>query len=118
MASLSAVFREISIICYGATRQRKNNAGNTFSEQHPCDPWLCGRQLCTPKAAYMAPIGWHVLAGLIVRAERSMTSAVVCLSNIAVSPRLRITARKLVLGRPKTLRTPGLWDRRPRLSFG
>jgi hypothetical protein len=30
-----------------------------------------------PSAAYIAPIGWQVLAGLIVKAERSTTSLVV-----------------------------------------
>jgi hypothetical protein len=40
----------------------------------------------------MAPIGWHVLAGLIVNAERSMTSAVVCRSSIAVSCLKKLSA--------------------------
>ena len=33
----------------------------------------------------MAPIGWQVLAGLMVRAVRSATSAVVCRKSIEIS---------------------------------
>ena len=37
-----------------------------------------------PRAAYMAPMGWQVLAGLIVKALRSVISFEVCRSNIGL----------------------------------
>jgi len=43
-----------------------------------------GRQLWMPKAAYMAPIGWQSCR-LMVKAERSVNSFGVCLSNMTLS---------------------------------
>ena len=37
-----------------------------------------------PNAAYIAPMGWQVLAGLMVNAFLSISNAVVCLSNISI----------------------------------
>jgi hypothetical protein len=38
-----------------------------------------------PMAAYMAPMGWQVLAGLMVKALRSVISFGVCRSSIYLS---------------------------------
>jgi len=43
-------------------------------EQQPCEPWLWGMHFSTPSAANIAPTGWQVLQGLILRASRSFTS--------------------------------------------
>ena len=43
------------------------------------------RQPWIPKAAYIAPMGWQVLAGLIVKALRSVISLGVCLSSMYLS---------------------------------
>ena len=46
-------------------------------QQQPCEPWLWGMQPWMPSAAYMAPMGWQVLAALMRSALRSTISAVV-----------------------------------------
>jgi hypothetical protein len=38
-----------------------------------------------PSAAYMAPMGWQVLAGLMVKALRFVISFGVCRNSIVVS---------------------------------
>src|SRR5208337_814433 len=40
--------------------------------QQPCEPWLCGRQPWMPSAAYIAPMGWQVFAGLIFPVVRAI----------------------------------------------